>query len=125
MTFYQSVLGGKLELSTFGDSPMPSTPEQKEKIVHATLQNDTLSFMACDAMPTTVLTAGNTIHLSIAGNDLERLTAIFHGLSQGGHVDMPLAQQFWGDTFGMVTDQFGVRWMVNIAGTQRTEAKTA
>jgi PhnB protein len=33
----------------------------------------------------------------------------------GGKVDMPLAKQFWGDTFGMVTDKFGIRWMVNIA----------
>ncbi|WP_414819941.1 VOC family protein [Serinicoccus sp. CNJ-927] len=40
------------------------------------------------------------------------------GLADGGHVDMPLEHQMWGDTYGMVTDRFGVSWMVNIASQQ-------
>lgn len=41
-------------------------------------------------------------------------------LSVGGKIDMPIAKQFWGDTFGMLTDKFGVHWMVNISsGAQK------
>lgn len=116
MQFYQDVLGGKLELNKFGDSPMAPSPEWKEKIVHATLQNDALSFMACDAMPSSNIVVGSNIHLSIAGSDSTKLTKIFDDLSVGGNIDMPLARQFWGDLFGMVTDKFGIHWMINIAG---------
>jgi len=38
----------------------------------------------------------------------------FNGLAKGGKISMPLAKQFWGDTFGIVTDKFGIQWMVNI-----------
>ena len=48
------------------------------------------------------------------GDDDAKLTEYFNKLSEGGHVDMPLAKQFWGDTFGQLTDKFGMHWMVNI-----------
>jgi PhnB protein len=58
---------------------------------------------------------GDNISMSISGRDNAKLTGFFSGLSRGGKVTMPLAKQFWGDTFGMLTDKFGVHWMVNIA----------
>ena len=84
-------------------------------IVHAALETDSLSLMASDTHPDEPPSVGNNVHLSLTGQDANKLTEIFKGLSQGGNVDMPLAKQFWGDTFGMVTDKFGVHWMVNIA----------
>ena len=51
---------------------------------------------------------------SVLGGELELLTKYFNGLSVGGKVDIPLAKQFWGDTFGMLTDKYGVHWMVNV-----------
>ncbi|OGG04818.1 hypothetical protein A2Z33_05915 [Candidatus Gottesmanbacteria bacterium RBG_16_52_11] len=115
MKFYQSVLGGKLTMQTFGESGMPSTPDYKDKIMHADLQNDALSFMASDNAPGKTVTMGDNVHMSLAGTDEASLTRYFNALAASGKVDMPLAKQFWGDTFGMLTDKFGIHWMVNIS----------
>jgi PhnB protein len=114
MKHYQSVLGGELKMQTFGEANMAKSPEDKDRIVHATLKSEALSLMASDTMPTAQARFGDNVHMSLSGQDMYRLTEIFNGLAQGGKVDMPLAKQFWGDTFGMLTDKFGVHWMVNI-----------
>lgn len=115
MKFYQSVLGGDLKLQTFAESGMPTTPENKDMIIHADLQNDALSFMASDGDATHPVTMGDNIHMSIVGTDEALLTKYFNGLAEGGKVDMPLAKQFWGDIYGQLTDKFGVHWTVNIS----------
>lgn len=118
MKFYQSVLGGKLEMQTFGQAGMPYKPQDKDKIMHATLKHESLSFMASDGNAEHPVTMGNNINMSIAGTDEKQLTEYFNKLAIGGKINMPLAKQFWGDTFGMLTDKFGVNWMVNI-GSQK------
>ena len=115
MEFYQSVLGGKLTMQTFGESGMPVPDEDKDKIIHADLQNDALSFMASDGDATHPVHMGDNIHMSIVGSDEALLTKYFTGLAEGGKIDMPLAKQFWGDIYGQLTDKFGVHWMVNIS----------
>lgn len=118
MKFYQSVLGGELEFSRFGDfasEERPVSDEQKDKIMHAVLRNDTLTFMASDGMPGKALQSGENVSLSISGNNKEELTKYFNGLSEGGEVTLPLAKQMWGDEFGMFTDKYGFHWMINIA----------
>ena len=84
--------------------------------MHAALENDSLSFMGSDTMPGNKVTIGDNVNLSVTGTDEERLKEMFGKLGAGGTVTMPLAPQFWGDTFGMLTDKFGTRWMFNIAG---------
>lgn len=109
-------------MQTYAESGAPTTPSQKDKIIHADLKNDTLSFMASDDAPDHRVEMGNNVHMSIVGAqaDQAKLTEYFNKLSEGGKIDMPLAKQFWGDTFGMLTDKFGVHWMVNIsAGEQK------
>jgi PhnB protein len=54
--------------------------------------------------------------MSLSGDDHAELSGYFEKLSDGGTVAMPLEPAPWGDTFGMVTDRFGIDWMVNIAG---------
>ena len=114
MKFYHSILGGELTMQTFEESKMARTPEEKNLIIHAALKNEGLTFMASDAMPSRQAKVGDNVHMSISGNDGARLTKIFNGLANGGKVDMPLAKQFWGDTYGQLTDKFGIHWMVNI-----------
>lgn len=82
--------------------------------MHAQLENETLSFMGSDANLHNTVVFGNSVHLSIAGTDDERITKFFEGLSEGGTVAVPLAAAPWGDKFGMLTDKFGIHWMVNI-----------
>jgi PhnB protein len=119
MKFYQSVLGGELVMQTFGESKMSQKPEEKDLIIHATLKNEGLTFMASDSMPARRAQFGDNVHMSISGHDGARLTQVFNGLAKGGKVDMPLAKQFWGDTYGQLTDKFGIHWMVNITTQQQ------
>ena len=109
-------------MQTFGESGQSKSPEEKDRIMHAELKNDTLSFMASDGNAEHPVHMGDNISMSISGSDETTLTKYFIGLAKGGKVDMPLAKQFWGDTFGMLTDKFGIHWMVNIV-SQTTPSK--
>ncbi len=114
MKFYQSVLGGKLTMQTFGEAGMAKTDEEKDYVIHAMLESDGITFMASSGHPGQPVKFGDNISMSISGSDEETLRKYFDGLSAGGTVNMPLAKQFWGDIYGQLTDKFGVHWMVNI-----------
>ena len=118
MKFYHSILGGDLSMQTFEQAHMSQSPEVKNRIVHALLKNGTCTFMASDGNMSMNIKFGDNVSMSLVGEDQEKLTNVFNKLAHGGNVKMPLAKQFWGDTFGMVTDKFGVRWMVNIGKMQ-------
>ena len=119
MTLYHSILGGELTMQTFAESKMARKPEENDLIIHATLKNEGLTFMASDSMPSRQAKFGDNVNMSISGIDGDRLTKIFSGLANGGKIDMPLAKQFWGDTYGQLTDKFGIHWMVNITAQQQ------
>lgn len=113
MEFYQSVLGGELTLSTFGESGVPGV--DPEGIMHAQLVTaDGHVLMGSDSggMPHQ---AGDTVGLSLSGDD-ERLDAVFAALADGGEVAVPFERQMWGDDYGQVRDRFGVIWHVNRTG---------
>jgi len=120
MEFYKSVLGGELVMQTCEQSGQAKSDDEKGLVMHAVLKNESLMFMASDGNAEhPVKTVGDNIHLSLSGTDEIALTKYFNGLAEGGKVDFPLAKQFWGDTFGMLTDKFGIHWMVNIASTEQ------
>lgn len=119
MEFYQSVLGGELKMQSFAESGMPTTDENKDRIIHAHLQNGDMIIMASDGDETHPVHMGDNIHMSLVGSDEAELRGYFDKLSDGGKVDMPLEKQFWGDTYGQLTDKFGVHWMVNINSGQQ------
>jgi PhnB protein len=114
MEFYHSVFGGELHMSSFGESNMPVKDDEKELIVHAELKTDEFNFMSSDGGVMHPVHMGDNIHMSLIGEDEAKLTEYFNKLAEGGTVDMPLQKQFWGDTYGQLTDKFGVHWMVNI-----------
>lgn len=72
--------------------------------------------MASDRPDEIPLESENAISLSLSGDDADELTAYFTGLSDGGTVGVPLEKAPWGDSFGMVTDRYGIHWMINISG---------
>ena len=74
--------------------------------------------MCADNPPGMELQSGNTMAVSLSGDDGEELRGYYNKLSEGGTVTMPLEKQMWGDEFGMCTDRFGVSWMVNISQPQ-------
>jgi len=115
MEFYESVLGGKLDLSTFG-SLGGAEGEDADKIMHGMLvTDDGLTLMGSDTPSHMDFNPGNTMTVSLSGDEGERLRGYWEGLSEGGTVTVPLEKQVWGDEFGMVIDRFGVAWMVNIS----------
>lgn len=59
------------------------------------------------------LTPGNNIYISIHLESKEEANRIFNALSAGGVIEMPIADQVWGDYYGSLKDKFGVQWMVN------------
>lgn len=120
MKFYQSIFGGELTMQTFGEAKMAKTSEEEDRIVHAALKSDALSLMASDGQMGMQVKFGDNVSMSISGQEHAKLEEIFNKLAQGGNVAMPLAKQFWGDTFGMLTDKFGIHWMVNIAAEAQT-----
>lgn len=116
MEFYQSVLGGELTLSTFGDFNASEDPGEQDKIMHAQLTTDSgMVLMASDTPASMSGTKGTNFSLSLSGDDEPTLRRYFEELSAGGDVTMPLDQAPWGDTFGMCVDKFDVKWMVSIA----------
>jgi PhnB protein len=117
MRFYQSVLGGDLNIQTFGDAGVAQNDNEKNLTLHAALTSNGITLYASDGRPGTNVIFGDNVHLSLQGDDADKLTGYFTGLAAGGTVDMPLAKQFWGDTFGMLTDKFGMHWMVNITAS--------
>ena len=117
LAFYEKVLGGKLEFSqTFGDSPMRGDipPEYHDRIMHATLRLPDGPLMASDAGPWAPFDgAMRSCSLSLQFKDVGEARKTFDALGEGGVVKMPFAKTFWAAGFGMLTDRFGVAWMVN------------
>jgi len=114
--FYKSVFGGKLTLSTFKEGGMTDDPATADKIMHALLVADNgITLMASDTAPNVPYNPGKNISLSLSGDNEQELRGYWDKLSGNATVTMPLAKAPWGDTFGMLTDKFGVHWLVNIA----------
>ena len=119
MEFYKSVFGGNLEMHTFKEYNASEDPSEDEKIMHSVLEADNgITFMAADTPSSMEFNPGTNYSMSLSGDDEAELAGYYKKLSEGGAEIMPLEQAPWGDKFGMVTDQYGIQWMVNIAGQQ-------
>jgi PhnB protein len=117
MEFYETVFGGKLDINTFGDAA--HHPSEKDKVMHAMLEAENgITFMGADTPKDMEHRPGTTMSMSLSGDDETELSGYFQKLSAGGRINMPLEKAPWGDTFGMLTDKFGVDWMVNITGAK-------
>jgi PhnB protein len=117
LEFYQETFGGELTVSTFGEFGDPSQPGA-DGIMHGNLATPSgYTIMAADTPPGMDYNPGTNISVSLSGDDGDELRGYWDKLSSGGTVAVPLEKQMWGDEFGMCIDQFGVGWMVNIAGT--------
>jgi PhnB protein len=113
MEFYKTVFGGELRVNTFGE--FGQAGPDADKIMHAQLETDRgFTLMAGDTPPGMDRNPGDTITISLSGDDADELRGYWDKLSGGGTVTMPLEKQMWGDEFGMCVDRFGIPWMVNI-----------
>ncbi|MBD5633882.1 MAG: VOC family protein [Candidatus Eremiobacteraeota bacterium] len=117
LTAYAAIFGGTIgEVNRYAGSPMQEqVPEGwGQKVMHTAFSAPGVDFMASDS-PHRTLAAGSTsrVALSIASPDASDGKRIFDALAEGGTVTMPYSKQFWGASFGMLTDRFGIDWLVN------------
>src|SRR5215207_10857495 len=120
LEFYHSVFGGELTVSSFAELGMEGVPEaERDQIMHGQLETTAgFTLMAADAPSHMEFARGtNQFSISLSGgsDDDGQLRDYWQKLSEGGTITEPLATAPWGDSFGMLTDRFGVSWLVNIA----------
>jgi PhnB protein len=119
MEFYQSVFGGELVLSTFGEANASEDPAEADRIMHGQLETSSgYTLMGADTPNIMEYSAGSSHSISLSGGseDEEELRGYYEKLAGSGQAIMPLDKAPWGDTFGMCVDGYGVSWLVNIAG---------
>ena len=115
LAFYQSVLGGELNVMRFSEFGGPA--EIADLVMHGQLETPAgFTLMASDTPPGMDLKGPGNITVSLSGDDVADLRGWFGGLADGGSVNMPLEKQMWGDHYGHLTDRFGVDWLINISG---------
>lgn len=121
--FYKTVFASEFSrpIVRFGDVPaqpgQPPLPEPEKQLVmhvalpilggHMLMGTDTPESMGFTP------NAGNNMHISLDPDNRADTERLFKALSEGGKVDTPLQDMFWGDYFGSLTDRFGIQWMFN------------
>jgi PhnB protein len=116
--FYEKCLGGKIEAmiphaGTPAESSVPA--EWRDKIMHASMTVDGAVLMASDAPPEHYQPPKG-FSVSINLKNAAEAERIFNALAENGTVKMPLQQTFWATRFGMLTDRWGIPWMINCGG---------
>ncbi|MBD8022525.1 VOC family protein [Microbacterium gallinarum] len=120
MTFYRSVFGGDLDISTFGQyEGMVQDPSENDLVMHAQLSTpDGFVLMGADTPRGVEYREPAGISVSVSGDDETALQAYWDALSEGGTVVMPFETPPWGGRFGMLTDRFGIDWMLALNAPQ-------
>lgn len=114
LEFYRNALQAEMiEMMRFKESPDPSScqPGMEEKVMHASFRIGDTTLMAsdghCKESP-----SFQGFSLTLRVSDVATAERLFTSLSEGGQVQMPLAETFYSPKFGMVADRFGVSWMI-------------
>jgi len=117
--FYKSIFGGEFAtVMRFKETPaeiMEVSAGEAEKIMHMALPIGQGTMLMGSDVPEAMgaVTPGDNFAIVISADSEAEATKVFNKLSAGGQVTMPLDKTFWGDYFGMLTDRFGVQWMVS------------
>ena len=120
--FYKAVFGGDFAyLGRFKDMPPaegqpPMSPEEGGKIMHVSLPiSQETMLMGSDSSNEYghATTIGNNFSISVTAKDQTEADRLYNGLAQGGVSTMPMNKTFWGSYFGMLTDKYGIQWMVS------------
>jgi len=131
LEFYQSVFGGEVTIATYGDFGMPAGVPGADKVVFGQIASPSgIRLMAYDIPGTdeadAAATAGSTrrengatitdrtFFQSLQAESLDELTRYWTGLAEGAEVVEPLAASAWSAGFGMLTDRFGVTWVLDV-----------
>lgn len=123
MRFYASCFGADLQLLPFSQAPaaggQPAPKEAQDRIMHARLVKGPVTLMASDTMPGMPFQQGNNFWIALNCESVPEVDTLFAKLGEKGKVVMPLQETFWAGRFGMLTDQFGIGWMLNVYKPQQ------
>ena len=137
MKFYEKALGGTIAMlmrykdmppqegePPEGCAPIPAADEAAlaEKVMHASLQVGDQLLMASDSHPMYGYKGIEGVSISLGVDSAAEAKKVFDALSDGASIQMPLSKTFWSESFGMLTDKFGVPWMVNAEGSNKNPA---
>jgi|SRR5690606_18771820 len=122
---YKKVFGGEFAgqgIMRFGDIPPMDgfvlADEHKNRVMHVSLPIGSEMLMGSDTMPgfgNRPFRDGDNSYVSVHPDSREEADRLFAELSEGGEIEMPMEDQFWGDYFGSFRDKFGVLWMINFS----------
>ena len=112
---YAEVFGGKLELMRYADSPedMEVPAEYQQRVMHVCLTVGEQLLMASDNLPQYPYEGIKGCSVSLQVDSVPEAERLYEALSAGGSVQMELQATFWATRFAMLTDRFGVSWMIN------------
>ena len=122
LNFYKSVFGGDFAaVVRYKDMPVdpnhPVAESDANKIMHIALPIGKSSILMASDIPEKFMDqkmeTGNRFSLSISAESKEEADKLFNGLSEGGQIEMPIAESPWGSYFGMFADKYGIQWMVD------------
>lgn len=113
MTFYQQCLGAELTINAYPDATGQPSTDPAAKVMHSQLLLAGAPVLMASDSPQPGLTPGNNFSVAIDCTSREEIDRLFAALAQNGQVRMPLMDAPWGAVFGMLTDQFGIQWMLN------------
>ena len=109
--FYKGIFGGDATYMKWSDTPVPCETGKEDWIMHAQLEFDGFAVMGTDMSGPEGRKVGNNMSISIECSSEEEINRLFAGLSEGGNVFCPVGPAFWGGTFGMTFDKYGVPWV--------------
>lgn len=131
LDFYAEVFGGTVTAATYGDFGMPADVPGADKVVFGQIAGGAIALMAYDIPGATDASAGVTAGVtrrengvtitdrpffqSLRASSLDELTGYWEALAVGATVVEPLAASAWSAGFGMLTDRFGVTWVLDVA----------
>ncbi|MFG6443959.1 VOC family protein [Microbacterium sp. P06] len=137
LEFYQSVFGGQVMIATYGDFGMPPEAPGSDDVVFGSVESEGgFRVMAYDIPGQSggsAASAGSTrrengvtltdqpFFVSVRGETLDEVTGYWEKLAVGGSIVEPLAASAWSPGFGMLTDSFGVTWVIDVAATYPAE----
>jgi PhnB protein len=116
MEFYKTVYGGELTLQTFKEMHAAQSPEQENLVMHGQLVTaDNMTLMGSYDPEG----ESHSASIAVSGEDEAGLRSYWDKLVDGAVILAPFEQAPWGDTFGMLVDKFGIRWMINVTRTKK------
>lgn len=117
LEFYQSVFGGQVVIATYADIHQVDDPAQADSVAwgQAKAPNG-FRVMAYDVQSTKPFNPGdNAFYIALRGTDADEIQSQWNGLAAGATVLTPLTPAIFAPLYGMLTDRFGVTWIIDVA----------